>query len=345
MFTVAKMRRLLDAIGLSRQEREPSEELGRVLAHRYRLRDALGKCGVGQRFIAEDEVTEEPVLLLLLPASFAGPQTPEGLKRLDASYGDVRILRPRAVGIDEFGRPYTVTRWVAGEPLSHTLARGVPRWSFTLELFEDLCDMLAIAHKRGLQHGCLEPARVFIGEGGPWLLDAGLANALARSGKGGFSMPGSPEYIAPELLAGRSPGPSSDIYSLAVILWELVAGAPPFVGELGQIIDGHRNRALPELVRHGDAPVEVDALLDIALAKRPEDRFNDTLELVETLRGIEASTSGVWRLSTLSADETPTTGSTLAPTTDVGAMLRTFSVVELRATRDLIDKLLAARGG
>jgi hypothetical protein len=129
-----------------------------------------------------------------------------------------------------------------------------------------------------------------------------------------------------------------------VILWELVAGAPPFVGELAQVLDGHRNRPLPELVRHGDAPVEVDALLSIALAKRPEDRFNDTLELVETLRGIEASTSGVWRLSSLTPDAL-TPGSTLAPTTEVGAMLRTFSVVELRATRDLIDKLLAARGG
>jgi serine/threonine protein kinase len=339
------MRRILDAIGLSRQERSTGDELGRVVAHRYRIRDALGKCGAGQRFIADDEVTEEQVLLLLLPASFAGPQTPERLQRLDVSYGDLRILRPKAVGVDEQGRPYTITRWIPGEPLSHVLTRGVPRWSVTLELLEDLCDMLAVAHKRGLCHGSLEPARIFIGDGGPWLLDAGLANALARSGKGGFSMPGSPEYVAPELLAGRSPGPLSDIYSLAVVLWELVAGKPPFVGELGQIVDGHRNGAIPELVRHGDAPIEVDALLSIALAKRPEDRFNDTLELVETLRGIEASASGVWRLSSLSADEASTPGTTLAPTTDLGAMLRTFSVVELRATRELIDKLLAARGG
>jgi serine/threonine-protein kinase len=344
MITVANMRRILDAIGLSRHERAPTDDLGRVIAHRYRLRDALGKCGAGQRFIADDEVNEEQVLMLLLPASFAGPHTPERLQRLDVSHGDVRILRPRDVGVDEQGRPYTVTRFIAGEPLSHVLARGVPRWSLTLELFEELCDMLAVAHKRGLQHGSLEPARIFIGDGGPWLLDAGLANALARAGKGGFSMPGAPEYVAPELLDGRSPGPLSDIYSLAVILWELVVGAPPVVGELGQIIDGHRNRPIPELVRHGDAPIEVEALLSIALAKRPEDRFNDTLELVETLRGIEASASGVWRLSSLTA-EASTPGSTLAPTTDLGAMLRTFSVVELRATRDLIDKLLAARGG
>jgi serine/threonine-protein kinase len=339
------MRRILDAIGLGRQERAATDELGSLIAHRYRIRDSLGKCGAGQRFIADDEVNEEQVLLLLLPASFSGPQTTERLQRLDVSHGDLRILRPRAVGVDEHGRPYTITRFIAGEPLSHVLARGVPRWSLTLELFEELCDMLAVTHKRGLQHGCLEPARIFVGEGGPWLLDSGLANALARSGKGGFSMPGSPEYIAPELLAGRSPGPLSDIYSLAVILWELVAGAPPFVGELGQIVDGHRNRPIPELVRHGDAPIEVEALLTIALAKRPEDRFNDTLELVETLRGIEASSSGVWRLSSLTAEEASSPGKTLAPTTDLGAMLRTFSVVELRATRDLIDKLLAARGG
>ena len=212
-----------------------------------------------------------------------------------------------------------------------------------LELFEEVCDMLAAMHRRGLTHGSLEPATIFVGEGGPWLLDAGLASVLVRKGKG-HGLPGSPEYAAPELLGGRLPGPLSDIYSLAVILWEMVSGAPPFTGELAQILDGHRNRALPELVRAGDAPVEVDALLSIALAKRPEDRFNDTLELIETLRGIEASSSGVWRLSSLTP-EASTSGSTLSPTTDLGVMLRTFSVVELRATRDLIDKLLAARGG
>jgi serine/threonine protein kinase len=337
------MRRLLDAIGLSRQERDTSGDVGHVIAHRYRIGDALGKCGAGQRFIAHDEVADEQVLLLLMSSSLANAHTPERLKKLDVAYGDLRILRPRAVGVDELGRPYTITRWVPGEPLSHTLARGVPRWSVTLELLEEVCDMLAAMHKRGLCHGSLEPASIFVGEGGPWLLDAGLATALVRRNEG-YSLPGSPEYVAPELLAGRSPGPLSDLYALAVILWELVAGAPPFVGELAQVLDGHRNRPLPELVRHGDAPVEVDALLSIALAKRPEDRFNDTLELVETLRGIEASTSGVWRLSSLTPDAL-TPGSTLAPTTEVGAMLRTFSVVELRATRDLIDKLLAARGG
>lgn len=339
------MRRLLDAIGLNRQERDANEAVGHVVANRYTICDPLGKCGAGQRFIARDEVNDEQVLLLLLllPSGFAGPQTLERLRKLDVAYGDVRILRPRAVGVDEFGRPYTITRWVVGEPLSNVLARGVPRWSFTLELLEELCDMLAATHKRGLCHGCLEPARIFVGNGGPWLLDGGLAGALAHPSKG-QSLPGLPEYAAPELFAGRSPGPLSDIYSLAIVLWELVAGAPPFIGDLAKIADGHRNRALPELVRHGDAPVEVEALLSIALAKRPEDRFNDTLELIETVRGIEASTSGVWRLSSLTP-ESSSPGSTLAPTTDVGAMLRTFSVVELRATRDLIDKLIAARGG
>ncbi len=335
------MRRLLDAIGLGR--RDGASDVGTVLAHRYRLLSSLGECGVGERFVAEDEVTEERVLVLLLPASMASEQTAARLHRLEVSYGDLRILAPLAVGVDEHGRPYTVTRWLDAEPLTELIARGVPRWSTTFELLEELCDMLAAAHKRGLCHGCLEPARIFVGEGGPWLLDAGLANALARSNKGGFALPGSPEYVAPELLAGRSPSPHSDLYSLGIVLWELVSGAPPFVGELAQIVDGHRNRPIPELVRRGNAPVEVDALLSIALAKLPDERFNDTLELVETLRGIEASASGVWSLSSLNAESTGAR-TMLSPTTDLGAMLRTFSVVELRATRDLIDKLLEARG-
>jgi serine/threonine protein kinase len=336
------MRRLLDAIGLGRTDREGQDESGRVVAHRYRLRSALGKCGAGQRYLAEDEATEAQVLVLLLPASFASAQTAARLSRLDVSFGDLRILRPHAFGVDELGRPYTVTQAVAAEPLTHVLAREVPSWSTVFELLEDLCDMLAAAHKRGLFHGCLEPARVFVGEGGPWLLDFGLANALARSSKGGFAMPGSPEYVAPELLDGRSPNSRADLYSVAIMLWELVAGAPPFVGELAEIVEGHRTQPIPELVRRGGAPVEVEALLDIALSKQPEDRFNDPSELVEALRGIQASSSGVWSLSSLEPDSTPAKG--LALTTELGAMLRQLSVIELQATRDLIDKLLAARG-
>jgi serine/threonine-protein kinase len=339
------MRRLLDVIGLGRSDRDGptvgQDESGRIIAHRYRLHSLLGKCGAGQRYLGEDEASEEQVLILLLPASFTSEQTAARLSRLDVSFGDLRILRPQAFGVDEFGRPYTVTQMVAGEPLTHVLARGVPSWSMVFELLEDLCDMLAAAHKRGLFHGCLEPARVFVGEGGPWLLDFGLANALARSNKGGFAMPGSPEYVAPELLDGRSPNSRADLYSVAVVLWELVAGAPPFVGELGQIVDGHRNQPIPELVRRGGAPVEVEALLDIALSKQPEDRFNDPSELVEALRGIQASSSGVWSMSSLTPDSTPATG--LSLTTDLGAMLRQLSVIELQGARDLIDKLIAAR--
>jgi serine/threonine-protein kinase len=345
------MRRLLDAIGIGRRDDE-SRDIGTVIAHRFRLVSSLGKCGAGERFIGQDEVNEEQVLVLVLPASFAGEQTAARLVRMDVSFGDARIVRPLAVGVDAQGRPYTVTRWLDAEPLTHVLARGVPRWALTFEVLEELCDMLAVAHKRGLCHGSLDPARIFVGrevgqgvgQGGPWLLDAGLANALARSVKGGFSMPGAVEYVAPELLAGKPPGPLSDLYSLAVILWEMVSGKPPYTGELAQVVEGHRNRPLPELVRRGDAPVEVETLLTIALAKAPEDRFNSTLELIETLRGIEASSSGVWSLSSLKP-EASSTGGELSPTTEVGAMLRTFSVVELRATRDLIDKLLAARGG
>lgn len=91
-----------------------------------------------------------------------------------------------------------------------------------------------------------------------------------------------------------------------------------------------------------NAAVEVDALLSIALAKQPDERFSDTLERFETLRGIEASSGGVWSLSSIHAESSK--AGTLSPTTELGAMLRTFSVVELEATRELIDKLLAARG-
>jgi eukaryotic-like serine/threonine-protein kinase len=331
------MRRLLDVLGFGRQE--PRLD-GRVVAHRFRLIESLGDEGLGERFLATDEANEEPVILLLLPADFAGPRIIPELVRLDLNLGDPRILRAHDCGVDEEGRPFTVTRAVKGEPLSKLLAHGVLRWSESFELIEGLAELLAGPHRRGLAHGCLEPGRVLVGEGGPWLVDFGLAQALTRA-SGRLSLTHSACYVAPELLEGHPPSPLADLYSLGVILWEMVAGAPPFCGALNEIIADHRSGRLPELVRQLDAPVEIEALLGIALATEPDGRFADTLELLETLRGIDASSSGVWSLSSLSCEST---GRGLAPTTDLGTLLRTLSVVELRATRELIDKLLAARG-
>ncbi|PRQ10023.1 serine/threonine-protein kinase [Enhygromyxa salina] len=325
------MRRLLDAFGLGRTEKDSA---ARVVAHRYRVMGSLGECGVGERLVAEDQVNEEQVLLLLLEPSFAGPRIKERLAQLDVPYGDLRILRPHDSGIDELGRPYTVTRWVDGELLSAAIERERMPWSEICELVEDLADMLAASHRRRLVHGSLEPGRILVGKGGPWLLDFGLARALGRPTN-------DPAYMAPELHNGCAPSPLADLYSLAMIMYELVAGAPAFTGTLDQIKAGHRSRPVPEIGRRGTAPAEIDALLGIALAKKPDERFSDTLEFVETIRGIQASSSGVWSLSSLAPDSS----SSLAPTTDLGAMLRTFSVVELKAARALIDRLIEARGG
>lgn len=336
------MRRLLDAIGLGRGA-ETQETGDRIIAHRYRLIESMGRCGSGERFLAEDAVTEENVFVLLLAPAFADRRVIERLPQQDQKFGDLRILRPQDSGIDEQGRPYTVTRWVDGEPLSAVLRRGVPSWATTFSLFEELTDMFAVAHQRGLCHGSIEPGRVIVGPGGPWVLDFGLVRTL------GGSYPGSAHYVAPELLDGGRPTAFTDQYSLAIILWEMVTGQPPFDGDLNTIVQGHRSKSLPELVRR-DAPVEVDALLSIALSKIPDERFSDVSELFETLRGIEASNSGVWSLSSLSQtgsitgllDEGPRKPS-LSPTTPLGTTLRGLSVVELEAARRLIDELLAAR--
>ncbi len=195
------------------------------------------------------------------------------------------------------GEPFLALELLDGESLAQLLA-SLPGAGFlfreqALHWFEDLCEVVSRMHEAGVIHRDLKPENIFIRrERGIALLDFGLARFAAETGPAVTEMLtrtgqrlGTTHYMAPEqCLEARQAQPASDIYSLGVILFELLTGRPPFVGEEAEIVHAHVSRRPPR----PSAFVPVDPALEEAvmrcLAKSPPVRFPSARELRDAIR-------------------------------------------------------------
>lgn len=272
-----------------------------IVAHRYRILRYAGSRGFGQVYQAEDSATDCAVSLMRLDREFSRPGVRD---RFFATRGSAQIEHPGAVDLTDYGedldgRLFLVMPWIEqAEALDELLARsGKLGWARARALFEQIAEALLAAHRRGILHGGLAPSRVLVDhEARAHVLDFGLAPALESTGTTNATkqkpnvtdmrvLAADPAYLAPEQVRGETPNERTDIYALGLILWELVAGAPPFVGAPVEVLHRQLHDSLPELVR-GDAPVELEAVLQLALAKDPGERFASVDELLTTLRAL-----------------------------------------------------------
>jgi len=176
--------------------------------------------------------------------------------------------------------PYIVMRFVAGGSLADLLKRGLLLVSTAIGIAKKLATGLACAHRHGVVHRDLKPANVLYDDVEDEMLvaDFGLARLVDQPGASSGGIKGTPKYMAPEQWGdGATPGavgPLSDVYSLGVILYELLAGEPPFTGNtLALMLDHvHTIPRPPSAVCPGLDP-QLDALCLKALAKNPADRY------------------------------------------------------------------------
>jgi serine/threonine protein kinase len=276
-----------------------------IVAHRYRIVRFAGNRGFGQVYQAEDSATDATVSVMRLDREFSRPAVRD---RFFATRGSAQIEHPGAVDLSDYGedldgRLFLVMPWIVeAEALDELIAREHRlTWPRARAIIEQVAEALGAAHSRGILHGGLEPSRVLIDpRGSTHVLDFGLAPALESAATTNANKPtpqvtdtrvlaGKPAYMPPELVRGDPPNERSDIYALGLMLWELLAGSPPFTGSPVDTLHKQIHDPLPELVR-GDAPVEVEALLHIALAKLPDERFASIAELLETLRALPGTT-------------------------------------------------------
>ncbi len=281
--------------------------VGTVFAERYQLRELLGGGGVGQVFRAWDLQAQRLVALKVFnPARVSAPtwkayaQVVNGA--LPVRHPDV--ILPQAGVPEEFpDAPAVVLEALVGEDLASLRARqGKVPWARALEIGARVAVILdALYARTGVGHRDLKPSNVFIEQNGSVkLLDYGVAEFDVQSAESTRvdSALGMVDYKAPEQLEHNVGGHQSDMFALAVIVYEMIAGVRPFAGpsyfEVARKILLEQAPRLGEVMPEARVPVGVDVFLHRAFEKRPDDRYSDFSAMhrafVEVLRGAPRST-------------------------------------------------------
>ena len=276
-------------------------QTGDLIADRYELEELVGTGGMSSVFRARDLQLDRSVAIKILHEHYA--EDPEYLERFRREARAVaRLSHPNIVTVidrgDDDGRQYIVFEHVDGENLKDLVLRtGRLPVRRALELALAVADGLAFAHDHGLVHRDVKPQNVLLSrEGEVKVTDFGIARSLhvdhgvTQTG----TVLGTGEYLAPEQASGKQVSAATDVYSLGVVLWELLAGDVPFVGEnFVAVALRHVNEAPPRVrERRPDVSPRLEAAVDRALAKDPGRRFPSMVAFAKELRACFAEVEG-----------------------------------------------------
>jgi len=350
--------------------------IGQTINNRYRLDSLLGDGGMGTVFRALDRNLERQVAIKLMHGHFA--RQPEfRLRLIQEAQTAAKLDHPSIVRIYDFGDSdqglFIAMEYVDGGSLREHLQRlqslnkFLP-FSQSLQIGIQIAEALDYAHRRGAVHRDVKPGNIILkrlshaDEAGeqPFralLTDFGLVklqegSPMTQSG----ATVGTPAYMSPEQCEGNELDGRSDLYSLGIVLYELVTNRLPFAFQsLADAISTHRRgmRPSPPSEYHADAPPLIDSLLAKALAKSPDDRFTDGYEMASALRSTLLSLEGAvtrvmmrQELDILDSVEDPPAGFELqinAPGHEPSVMPLTHSVVTVGRNADN-DVVLPAEG-
>ncbi len=261
---------------------------------RYHILEQLGEGGMAMVFKAYDTRLEREVALKVIRrGAFAPELLEEVLKRFEREAKSLaRMSHPSIVKVHDFGEhegaPYLVLEYLPGGTLKRLLGKPLP-WQEAVRLLLPVARGLAYAHQRGILHRDIKPANILITENGePMLSDFGIAKILegdqATSLTSSGMAVGTPEYMAPEQWKGQTL-PQSDIYSMGIVLYEMLTGRKPYSADTpAAILIKQATEALPRPSQFGiDLPESVEFLLIKALEKDPAFRFQDMNAFVAAL--------------------------------------------------------------
>jgi tetratricopeptide (TPR) repeat protein len=283
--------------------------LNAALAHRYAVEHELGRGGMASVWLARDVRHERFVAIKVLHQELAGAI---GIDRFVREIRfTARLQHPHIVPVLDSGTfmgpsavmlPWYAMAFVAGESLRARLdrERHLPIED-ALRITEQAAAALHVAHREGIVHRDIKPENLLLADGQTYVADFGVARALIETGgerltNTGFAI-GTPVYMSPEQSSAEAVDGRSDQYSLACVLYEMLAGEPPFNGPTAQAIMARRLSEPARGLRpvRSAVPVGVEAAVLRALERIPADRFPDVAAFASTLRNATVTQRGLQR--------------------------------------------------
>ena len=288
--------------GPATEDDEPPLVPGTVLAERYRIHDLLGRGGMGAVYRAEHLALGNTMAVKVLRASH-GAQADIVRRFQREAVAASQIRHPGIVEVTDFGRTpdgrfYLAMELVEGETLGRRLARlGPLPPAEAMALVRELSRALGAAHARGIYHRDIKPENVLLAhDGSAKLADFGIARLAegprdARETAAGLIF-GTPHYMSPEQAAGQRQDGRSDVYALGVLLFELLTGAPPYLGASAtHVLAAHLLSPVPRLPAqgpHGPIPPSLAHLLERMMAKTAAERPASMAEVEASLDAVLA---------------------------------------------------------
>ncbi len=286
-------------------ESHQSLEAGRMIA-RYRIVSKIGAGGGGEVYLAQDTKLGRKVALKLLTADSSA--APERLRRFEmeaqlaSSLNHPNIAVVYDVG-DEDGLRFIASEFVDGETLRHRIECGAIDWAQAVEIAMQIALALEAAHKAGIVHRDIKPENVILrADGCVKLLDFGIAklatpiagdsapaglNRITAEG----SLLGTAEYMSPEQARGAAIDPRSDIFSLSVLIYEMIVGRRPFTGKTVADVIAAILKTEPPPLREvaPQSPAILERIVNKALRKEPESRYQSIDEMLAELKSLKES--------------------------------------------------------
>lgn len=261
--------------------------MAEVIGGRFEVIRELGRGAQGAVYLAKDNHLDRQVAIKTLRAGAGNMEALLKEARIVSKLQHANIVTLFDAG-EHDGAPYLVYAFVQGQTLAqHLAAQGTLAIARAVQILCGILDAIGYAHQQGIMHLDLKPANVMLSSTGqPLVMDFGIARTVTQQTVKSTKIDGTPQYIAPEIVTGHTPTPSSDLFSLGMILYELVTGKPTVdSNNVYEIFHKNANEAAESpSARNFQVDERLEAIILKSIAKKPEDRYADASAMREALQ-------------------------------------------------------------